>query len=371
MICVMEEIKLREFFQYYSRTYIVTSILVLAGLVGALVYNYVQVPLYQSSAKLLITADSDQSSASRGVMMSNYVELMQSRLVLSDVANNVDMDGLTVDDIREGLTVKNEKDTEVISLDLVTRDRARSYTIAKQLIASFGEKLETLYKTEKKSINIITAPEEPEESYNVKRIMQLAVGVGVGLLASLAVAFVRYDMKMSRKNESNDKSNNISKGNKESDKLAKKRYTAELKETDARIREAEQREAQAQANIARAQANQAKEETKAATENAKIARLEKDAAEQKVKQARAVANQAKIQNQAKIDNAKLSVIEKEENQNAVLERERARLKAKQALLNLRQETKLNIKKSKVQSRLAMMRIKADARQHSKTKIDSR
>lgn len=194
----VQEINLYRLMQYYAKNWLLIALLTIIGLAAGFGYsNYIQTPLYKSDATLILIDPSDTSkTTSDTTLINNYIELMQSRRVLEPVLTELRLD-TRYEDLAKSIEAASEKETEVIKISVSHQDPKTASSIADTTIMSFKREVERLY--DKDNIQVVDHANLADEPYNVRTIMQLALGGAAGFFSAILLLFFVYDFKMTKR----------------------------------------------------------------------------------------------------------------------------------------------------------------------------
>ncbi len=193
----MEEINLKEIYQYFVKNVgNIAIITLLFCIIGVIYTGYIQTPRYSSSTTLLLTKTADSSEtitqgdlALYQKLITTYREIIKSNKVLKQVIKELELD-YTVDELSNNISVSSVKDTEIIEIAVSNVDKRLACDIANKIAAIFSKEVVSLYKIQ--NIGIIDAAEVSNSPYNVSIIKQVLLATVAGFLISLVVLFIRY-----------------------------------------------------------------------------------------------------------------------------------------------------------------------------------
>jgi capsular polysaccharide biosynthesis protein len=189
----MQEINLYKLLAFYVRNWLLILSVTLIGLLAGVVYNqFIQTPMYKSNATLLFINPGSSTSTQDATLLSNYVQLFQSRRVLVPVLSDQKL-GVTYDQFSPSVSAMNEKGTEVIKLSVSTDNAQKSQKFLKAAVDSFKKEATTLYGADR--LQVVDNASDGEPPYNVKKPLQLALSTGAAFVLSLIVLFFIYDAK--------------------------------------------------------------------------------------------------------------------------------------------------------------------------------
>ena len=189
----MQEINLYKLLAFYVRNWLLILSVTLVGLLAGVVYNqFIQVPMYKSNATLLFINPSSSTSTQDATLLSNYVQLFQSRRVLEPVLSDQVL-GVTYEQFSPSVSAVNEKGTEVIKLSVSTDNPQKSQKFLRAAVESFKKQAQSLYGNDR--LQIVDNASSAEPAYNVKKGLQLALSTGAAFVLSLIVLFFIYDAR--------------------------------------------------------------------------------------------------------------------------------------------------------------------------------
>jgi len=198
----VEEINLYDLLKYYARKWrfiLATTLLGLA--IGVAYTNFIQTPLYKSEATLFLINEAGTQGPQDETLINNYVELFESRRVLSPVIEEQGID-MTYPEIEGAVTATAEKDTDVIKVAITTVDPKQSQDFINAAITSFKSQAEELYGADK--VQIVDEASLSERPDNVQPMLQLGLATAAGFILAIIVLFFVYDFRLSRShNEDN------------------------------------------------------------------------------------------------------------------------------------------------------------------------
>ena len=196
----MNEINLKEFFGYLKK-YIIFYILLLgAALAGTYFYDTeVKTPLYQSTTKVVLVQPEDSENAAstlNGVSASQkltatYSEIVKSELVLEQAFNNLNLNGIKVDDfVKNQLKVNTVEDTSILSISVKDESAEKSADLANEIAKVFSKEISKIYNLD----NIVTYSEAkiPEKPANNTTTRDMIIAGLFAVFGVTAIAFLKF-----------------------------------------------------------------------------------------------------------------------------------------------------------------------------------
>ena len=190
----MEEIDLMELLSYFLEKSKIIIITVLVCLLCGLVYTgFIKDAMYKSDVSVVLV--SKNSSMSQNDIMVNqklastYRELVESRSVLLEVIDNLNLD-YSLKELQNMITVENVSDTEILKIVVSSKDPKEAVKIANETASVFEKEIVKIYNLE--NVSIVDKAILAKEPYNVNILKDIIIYVGVGLVLSVGVLFVIY-----------------------------------------------------------------------------------------------------------------------------------------------------------------------------------
>jgi len=188
----VQDINLYHLLKFYAKNWIWIVTFTTIGVLSGFAYNnYIQTPLYKSSATLLLISPADQKAAQDATLINNYVELFKSRRVLEPVIKKQNLN-TPYESLVSSIEATNEKTTEVIKVSISTDNAQTSKSVAEGAVASFKEQVTQLYGTD--NVNVVDNANLPTSPYNVHEELVLLLAGAIGFMATIIVLFFIYDL---------------------------------------------------------------------------------------------------------------------------------------------------------------------------------
>ena len=198
----MEEINIKDFFDYLKK-YVILIILITI-LLTSLVFMYdksVKKPMYTTYTTIVlvkgdntsITGNSEAISQSDILLnqnlVSTYSQIINSKLILKQVINNLDLD-YSVKGLSRNIKVEALEDTEILKISVSDLKPEKAADIANEIAKVFSLEIKKIYK-----INNVSVIDDAQISYDVsnntlKRDLVLAVLVSV--FGMSAIIFIKF-----------------------------------------------------------------------------------------------------------------------------------------------------------------------------------
>ena len=194
----MEEINLKDFWEYYKRYLAFVIIVVIAAITMMVCYDTMfKTPMYSTSTTVLLVKDekSETSSINQNditinqKLVSTYSQIIKSRLVLEQVIDNLRLD-YSYNDLAKEVSVHNVEDTEILRITVTDESAGKAALIANEISSIFEKEVMQIYNMNNVSvIDVAIVPTNPSNMHLVKDIV---IAFAVGLVLSSGIVFVIF-----------------------------------------------------------------------------------------------------------------------------------------------------------------------------------
>ncbi len=194
----MEEINLRDFYQFYKKFILGILVVCLLFVAIALIYNIIiKTPMYSASTTLILVKDensSNESISQSDVMLnqklvSSYSRIIKSRLVLEQVIQSLDLD-YDFQELYDEVTVTSVNDTEIMEVTVTDKDADKAFTIANEIAIVFNTEIKQIYKLS--NVSIIDSAILPEKPSNDHLFRDVVLALFIGFVLSSGIVFVIF-----------------------------------------------------------------------------------------------------------------------------------------------------------------------------------
>lgn len=194
----MEEINLKEFWDYYKR-YLAFVIITIALAIGAIaVYDtFFKKPMYSTSTTILLVQADDNKGSSidqsditlNQKLVSTYSQIIKSRLVVSQVIDNLDLK-YSYNELSGRITVKAVDDTEILRITVTDANAEKAMNIANELSKVFSNEVKQIYKID--NVSVIDVAILPTSPSNIHIVKDIIIAFAIGLVVSSGIVFVIF-----------------------------------------------------------------------------------------------------------------------------------------------------------------------------------
>ena len=184
----MEEINLRELFDYFKSKILIISIILLGIVILGCTFSlFIKTPMYNSATKIILV-NKDGTASNIGYTINDinfnqslvptYSSIVKGKPVIKSVIENLDLE-YSVKDLTERVSVSPEDEDPVLAAD-----------IANEIVKEFREEITKIYELQ--NVSQIEEAEVEEEPYNINIIKDLIIYILLGAVVSCGSIFVVY-----------------------------------------------------------------------------------------------------------------------------------------------------------------------------------
>lgn len=191
----MEEINLRDLLSYFKKHLILFIVMILFVVSAGTIYSvFLLKPEYKAQATVILSSDKSKNTVQSEInanknLIDTYTEVVKSHRVLDRVKDEMRIDD-TYEQLAKKVTVASLKDTEIISISVVDRDKNHSYSLANKIADTFTNEIGQIYND--KSVNVLDRAVEPQKPHNVDLVKQEAIYAAAGIVLATAVIFLMF-----------------------------------------------------------------------------------------------------------------------------------------------------------------------------------
>ncbi|HAB66631.1 MAG TPA: hypothetical protein DCE23_04620 [Firmicutes bacterium] len=193
----MEEINLKELFEYFKERILIVFTIILVVLIIGCVYSvFFKTPMYQSNSTIVLVNDDGSSESVTNAeiqlgknLVTTYSSIITSRRVLEPVINNLSLD-YSYERLKGLVSVSNDTKTEIIKIFVKNSDAGLAATIANEIVKVFNEEIKNIYKLQ--NVSVIDKAIESSSAYNINVVKDVIIYLFVGIVLAFATVFVIF-----------------------------------------------------------------------------------------------------------------------------------------------------------------------------------
>lgn len=189
------EIDLRDIFYVLKKRFLIILLTAMVFAAGAGVYSFfIANPVYESTSKLYILTQSTSITSLADIQAGSslaldYVEMIQSRAVVEEVIDNLDMD-MEYEEMLGMLTVTNPADTRILNISIQNTDAALTTEVANEFSNVAKKQISKVMDTDEPSV--FETAHLPDEPIKPEKTKNVAIAFLLGAFLSALVVIVLY-----------------------------------------------------------------------------------------------------------------------------------------------------------------------------------
>ena len=195
----MEELDLKELLMlFWNKKVKILLIVAIFMLIGVIYTIGFVTPVYTSSTTLLLgksestTGKTDTITttdiALNSKLVSTYTTLVQSKTVLKQVISNLGMDDLKEEELKNNITVSQEKDTEIIRLSVTNKNATTAAKLANETAKVLIERVSNIYKIN--NVQVVDQAEVETSPSNINHAKDIMIFACVGIVVSVMYVLI-------------------------------------------------------------------------------------------------------------------------------------------------------------------------------------
>ena len=198
------EIDLRDIFYVLKKRFLIILLTAMVFAAGAGVYSFfIANPVYESTSKLYILTQSTSITSLADIQAGSslaldYVEMIQSRAVVEEVIDNLDMD-MEYEEMLGMLTVTNPADTRILNISIQNTDAALTTEVANEFSNVAKMQISKVMDTDEPSV--FETAHLPDEPIKPEKTKNIAIAFLLGAFLSALVVIVLYILNDSIKDQ--------------------------------------------------------------------------------------------------------------------------------------------------------------------------
>lgn len=189
----MEELDLKELFNIFGERKLEIVVILLISIVIGAVYSFLIVePKYTSYTTVLLTQGTgkEQNETSSSITQSDltlnsnlvatYRDIITSRAVLQEVISNLNIQGLTEENLKKSITVNQKSATEILEIKVTNANPNYAEIIANKTTEVFSKKVGEIFKIN--NVYIVDKAEASQTPSNINHTKDIVIFMFVGIV---------------------------------------------------------------------------------------------------------------------------------------------------------------------------------------------
>ncbi|MCR5483343.1 MAG: hypothetical protein K6E99_02925 [Bacilli bacterium] len=200
----MEEINLREVFDFYMSKILFIIIAVAICLIGGNLYSkFIKVPKFESNTKIVLVSNQKETTKSdltfNQGLVDEYTVVVKSEKTLKTVLEDLNLgDKYTTSQLSKMISVSSVEKTSVINIKVTSTDAEEAANIANNLSDVFAQVVKDIYSLD--NVYILDRAEVNKKAINDSIVKENVIYFLAGFVLSVGVLFVVFYFDDSIKN---------------------------------------------------------------------------------------------------------------------------------------------------------------------------
>jgi len=188
----MEEISLKELFDYFKNKLIWIAIAVVFAVgAGNVITTLTRVPMYKSSTTIALVSNNTNSTEiqmNKG-LVGTYSVIVKSRRVLDQVISNLGL-SYKSEDLSKNISVEAVDNTEIIRITVNDADNKQATKIADEIASVFATEIKNFYKIN--NVSVVDKANTATEPYNINYAKDNIIYVGGTVVVTCIIIFIMF-----------------------------------------------------------------------------------------------------------------------------------------------------------------------------------
>ena len=195
----MEEINIKDFFNYLKKYILIICGVVVIFVIGVFTYDKsIKKPLYTTYTTIILTK-SNEAQASTTItqndillnqkLVETYTKIIKSKLVLDQVISETGIT-YTAEELGQNVAVEAYENTEMLKISVTDSDPELSASIANSIAQVFSGEVAKIYQMN--NISVIDIAQVPEEVSNNTLTRDFFIALFISIFGSIGVIFIIY-----------------------------------------------------------------------------------------------------------------------------------------------------------------------------------
>ena len=192
-----ETIDLREyFFILKKKMWIIVTSMIICGLISGIVSFFVLTPVYEANTSLIVNKEVENELAEMTTsddlrfvqqLALTYGEIIKSRTVITSTIEKLKLD-MTYEALAGAVSVSNVSDTQIIKISVQHNNPLIATKICNTIPEIFSKEVQRIVKAS--GVEVVDKAIVPENPIKPNKIMNIAIAVVLGAMASVFVIFL-------------------------------------------------------------------------------------------------------------------------------------------------------------------------------------
>ncbi len=195
----MEEINIKDFFNYLKKYILIICGVVVIFVIGVFTYDKsIKKPLYTTYTTIILTKSNEAQTSTtitqndillNQKLVETYTKIIKSKLVLDQVISETGIT-YTAEELGQNVAVEAYENTEMLKISVTDSDPELSASIANSIAQVFSGEVAKIYQMN--NISVIDIAQVPEEVSNNTLTRDFFIALFISIFGSIGVIFIIY-----------------------------------------------------------------------------------------------------------------------------------------------------------------------------------
>lgn len=195
----MEEINIKDFFNYLKKYILIICGVVVIFVIGVFIYDKsIKKPLYTTYTTIILTKSNEAQTSTtitqndillNQKLVETYTKIIKSKLVLDQVISETGIT-YTAEELGQNVAVEAYENTEMLKISVTDSDPELSASIANSIAQVFSGEVAKIYQMN--NISVIDIAQVPEEVSNNTLTRDFFIALFISIFGSIGVIFIIY-----------------------------------------------------------------------------------------------------------------------------------------------------------------------------------
>ena len=176
---------------------LIVILTLLFGALAAFATAFLMTPQYEANTQVLVSQSEDSESSVNNQeiqaslqLVNTYRDIITSPAVLDDVVSNLELNQAT-SELANQVTVNNQEQSQVITITVTDESSANAEAIANEVATVFQTRVAEVMNVDNVSILAPADVGEDPSPVSPQPMINIAIGLILGALLGLGIAFLR------------------------------------------------------------------------------------------------------------------------------------------------------------------------------------
>ena len=195
----MEEINIKDFFNYLKKYILIICGVVVIFVIGVFIYDKsIKKPLYTTYTTIILTKSNETQTSTtitqndillNQKLVETYTRIIKSKLVLDQVISETGIT-YTAEELGQNVAVEAYENTEMLKISVTDSDPELAASIANSIAQVFSGEVAKIYQMN--NISVIDIAQVPEEVSNNTLTRDFFIALFISIFGSIGVIFIIY-----------------------------------------------------------------------------------------------------------------------------------------------------------------------------------